>query len=228
MKLLVLGGTTDTRKYLETCKDDFIITVATEYGFQTFDADYPSKTVQIRFSPESMQTFIREHKIEKIIDTTHPFAKEITKNAIETANKLNIPYESHMRQIEPIPEYEKTFICETYEEAVNYLAGGRFNSILLTTGSNNICAFKDIIEKCYVRILPYEKSIAKCREAGVEYKKIIAMQGPFSADFNEALMSEINADALVTKMSGETGGLSDKIEACKRTKAACVIITSGF
>lgn len=228
MRVLILGGTSDTRKYIETCQDDFIITVATQYGYDTFSADFPEQTVLIRFTEETLQKFITDNQIDKIIDTTHPFAKVITKTAKDASEKLGIQYEDHMRIIGYVTEYERSVFFETYEEAANYLKEQNFGSVLLTTGSNNIEAFKSIIEKCRVRVLPYEKSIEKCRNTGVEYKNIIAIQGPFSTDFNEALMREIKADALVTKMSGDSGGLNDKIEACKRISAACIIITGGF
>lgn len=228
MRSLILGGTSDTRKYIETCSDDFIITVATQYGYDTFAADFPLQTVLIRFTEETLKKFITDNQIDKIVDTTHPFAKIITQTAIGTALKMGIPYEDRMRVIGEVAEYDGSVFFETYKEAANYLKEQDFSSILLTTGSNNIEAFSDIIEKCRVRVLPYEKSIEKCRKAGVEYKNVIAMQGPFSTDFNESLMREIKADALVTKMSGDSGGLNDKIEACRRTNAACIIITGGF
>ncbi|WP_415238895.1 precorrin-6A reductase [Seleniivibrio woodruffii] len=223
MKILVLGGTSDSREYIKKLDCDYIVTVATEYGFESFSKDFP--TVQIRFDELSLTAFIKEHGITAIADTTHPFAKNITALAVETAKKLGIEYINAIRTPKLDSDYEGIIVVETYEEAAAKAA--EFSSVLLTIGSNRIDAFKEIISRCTVRILPFEKSIQKCREAGAEYRQIIAMQGPFSEEFNVALMKEIRADALVTKLSGDSGGLQEKIDACEKTKAACIVITGG-
>lgn len=223
MKTLVLGGTSDTREYIKKLDGDYIVSVATQYGYESFGKDFP--TVLIRFDEDILTAFIREHSVTAIADTTHPFAKNITELAVRTADKLGIPYINAMRMPKLESNYEKIIIVESYEEAAE--RAKEFSSVLLTIGSNRIDAFKDVIHKCLIRILPYEKSIEKCRLAGAEYKQIIAMQGPFSEEFNIALMGEIKADALVTKLSGDAGGLKEKISACEKTKTACIIITGG-
>lgn len=228
MKILILGGTSDTRRFIETFKEDFIVTVATDYGYESFSKDYPNQTVHIRFTKESLKDFIAKYNIEKVIDTTHPFAKEITRTATSVCNAIGLPYEDHMRHVTDVSDIEGVVSFRTYSEAADYLKSDGIKSILLTTGSNALEQFKDVIHKCYVRVLPYEASIEKCRKLGVEYKNIIAMQGPFSTEFNEALLREIKADALVTKMSGDRGGLNEKIEACRKTKTVCVVITDGL
>lgn len=223
MKTLVLGGTSDTREYLKTLEGNFVVSVATQYGYETFCKEFP--TVLVRFDDESIISFIRDHGITAIADTTHPFAKNITALALRTAEKLNIPYINAMRIPKLESDYERILTVESYEEAAK--RAEEFTSVLLTIGSNRIDAFKAVLPKCHIRILPYEKSIEKCRLAGAEYKQIIGMQGPFSEEFNIALMREIKADALVTKLSGDSGGLKEKISACEKLDAACIIITCG-
>ena len=41
----------------------------------------------------------------------------------------------------------------------------------------------------YARVLAFEKSIKACTDAGFHYSKIIAMQGPFSEQFNMSLIA---------------------------------------
>jgi precorrin-6A/cobalt-precorrin-6A reductase len=223
LKTLVLGGTTDTREYVSKLEGDYVVTVATQYGYDSFSRDYP--TVFVRFDDDSIAAFIKQHGITAIADTTHPFAKNITALALRTAEKLHVPYINAMRIPKLDSDYEGIVTVDSYEEAAEYVE--RFSSILLTIGSNRIEAFGKVMYKCHIRILPFEKSIEKCRQAGAEYKQIIAMQGPFSEEFNVALMREVKADALVTKLSGDAGGLKEKISACEKTKAACVVITGG-
>ncbi|MGE4267566.1 MAG: precorrin-6A reductase [Deferribacterales bacterium] len=223
MKTLVIGGTSDTREYIKNLNEDYVVSVATQYGYESFRNDFP--TVLIRFDEDTLTAFILEHGITAIADTTHPFAKNITALAVKTAEKLGLPYINAMRIPKLESDYEGIIIVESYEEAAE--RAKEFSSVLLTIGSNRIDAFKDVIHKCLIRVLPYEKSIEKCRLAGAEYKQIIAMQGPFSEEFNIALMREIEADALVTKLSGDSGGFKEKISACEKTGAACIVITAG-
>lgn len=223
---LILGGTSDTHRYIEKNGQEGIITVATEYGYAVFSQRYEN-VIHIRFTEDSLRRFITENRITEIIDTTHPFAKQITALAVKMSQEMDIPYINAMRSIEFDSDYENIHLFDTYEEAVCFIKNVNFRSVLITTGVNNIDKFSEIADRCTARVLPYENSIDKCRQAGFEYKSIIGMQGPFSEEFNSALMKEIGADALVTKMSGDSGGLKEKIDSCRKRKAACIIITGG-
>ncbi|MCM1136453.1 MAG: precorrin-6y C5,15-methyltransferase (decarboxylating) subunit CbiE [Clostridium sp.] len=93
-------------------------------------------------------------------------------------------------------------------------------NILLTTGSRELpwyCASDKIKGRLYVRILPSMESLSACMAQGICGKHIIAMQGPFSADMNEAVIRQYKISYLVTKESGKTGGFPEKLEAARRT-----------
>jgi precorrin-6A/cobalt-precorrin-6A reductase len=222
--ILVLGGTSDTHSFLENNQNDCYISVATEYGYRTFSDKYGEKVLLIRFEEDTLKDFISAHNISEIIDTTHPFAFNITALAEMVCGELNIKYTNKMRDLELPDKFEGLFIAESFEQAVQHIKTQDFSKILLTTGSNRIELFSDFLHKCIVRVLPFEKSIAKCREFGVDYKNIVAMQGPFSEEFNIALIKETGCDVLVTKLSGKSGGFEEKVSACKKTGTKCVVI----
>jgi precorrin-6A/cobalt-precorrin-6A reductase len=48
---------------------------------------------------------------------------------------------------------------------------------------------------------------------GFASRDIVAAQGPFSAEFNRAMFEEYQVRMVVTKDSGETGGVGAKLEA---------------
>ena len=50
------------------------------------------------------------------------------------------------------------------------------------------------------------------------------MQGPFSAEMNEAVLKEFNCRFLVTKDGGRAGGFEEKLEAARRAGAQTVVI----
>lgn len=101
--------------------------------------------------------------------------------------------------------------------------------VLLTTGSKDLPAFVDAVPdfaaRVYVRVLPVTASIAKTEELGIPASHVIAMQGPFSAQLNAAILREVGATLLVTKASGAAGGFSQKIEATRACGCDVVVIS---
>ena len=98
----------------------------------------------------------------------------------------------------------------------------------ITTGSRGAAAFgrvKDAENRLTIRVLPSEEAVKLCRDAGFKGKNIICMQGPFSAELNEAMFRAAGADILVTKSSGKTGGFPEKIEAACRLGMKVIVIT---
>ena len=223
--ILVLGGTSATHKAVEELRGkDFIITLATDYGEREFRLRYPDNVMKIRFSEETMENFIRNRHVAEIIDTTHPHAAEITATAKTVACRCAIPYTSLVRKTEEIEETDLVHVFSGYEEAAGFLREADFRRILFTTGSNNIHLFKEFAHIGWVRILPYEKSIEKCVQSGFERSKIIAMQGPFTTEFNAALCRELGAGCVVSKNSGEGSGFKEKLNACLMLKIHFVVI----
>ena len=102
-------------------------------------------------------------------------------------------------------------------------------NILLLTGSKDLKSIMAEISdktRVYARVLPNIESITKCEEAGLRGKQIIAMQGPFSKDMNVALINEICASVILTKESGATGGLDEKLLAARKCGIKVVMIKS--
>ena len=97
-------------------------------------------------------------------------------------------------------------------------------NILITTGSKEIAEFAPLCDRAFARVLPSEESLRLCLNAGFEPKRIICMQGPFSKEFNSALLRELDIKYLVTKRTGKSGGFLEKVEAARENNAECVII----
>ena len=64
-----------------------------------------------------------------------------------------------------------------------------------------------------MRVLPGVESIEICHREQIPGKQIIAMQGPFGTELNEALIRQYDIGVLVTKESGQAGGFPEKIRA---------------
>ncbi|WP_025209390.1 precorrin-6A reductase [Hippea sp. KM1] len=221
--ILILGGTSDTHKVVDSLKEPYIITVATDYGFSVFFRLYGERVKRIRFTEESLRGFIEKHGIDRIIDTTHPYAKEISRIARSVSSYMGIPYENRKRKLSVEFDYEGIFLAKDIEQAKEFLKNN-CNRILFTIGSKPLDEFVDFKDRGYFRILPYSSSIDRCLKLGIEPKRIIAMQGPFSVKLNEALIDEFGIDCLVSKNSGKAGGLDSKIEAARRKNIRVVML----
>ena len=212
----VIGGTKDSRIFLEkftSADKNIVVTTATEYGGKLLEG-LPVKVVSEKLPLENMRVFIERNSINMIIDISHPYAFEVSKNAMKVAEEFSIVYYRFEREeIHIIPDKFTEF--ENIEDLINYCDGLNGN-ILVTLGSNNIEHFSKVkeLKKFYFRILPKWDMVKKCENNGILPKNIIAMQGPFSLNMNKAMIEQLNIEYLVTKKGGDTGGEREKIDAC--------------
>jgi precorrin-6Y C5,15-methyltransferase (decarboxylating) len=119
-------------------------------------------------------------------------------------------------------------ICDSAMSAAKELEKISGNMLLLTGSKDLKTIMAEISDKTrvYTRVLPNIESITKCEEAGLRGKQIIAMQGPFSKDMNVALIKEIGAAVILTKESGATGGLDEKLLAARECGIKAIMIKS--
>ena len=109
-------------------------------------------------------------------------------------------------------------------QAAAYLAN-RPGRILLATGAKELPAFAALDpQRLYPRVLPNHESLSACEGAGIPHRNILAMQGPFSTELNEALIRQFHIAYLVTKDGGKAGGFEEKLRAAKNTGIELVLI----
>lgn len=223
----VIGGTKDSRDFLEKIvksTTDIIVTTATEYGGKLLE-NLPVKTLCKKLTYSMMVDFVKENSIDKIVDLSHPYAMEVSQNAIAISKELQIEYFRFEREeISFLPQ--KYIEFDNIESLVEYLEGVEGN-ILVTLGSNNIPHFSELknLKNFYFRILPKWDMVKKCEDVGVLPKNIIAMQGPFSKNMNKAMIEQYDIKYLVTKQAGDTGGEREKIEAADEMNIEVVFLT---
>jgi precorrin-6x reductase len=84
---------------------------------------------------------------------------------------------------------------------------------LLTTGSHGLLPFARAVDpaRLFARVLPTGEALELCAAAGILSSHIIAMQGPFTRAFNAALYDQWGIRAMVTKDSGQAGGVEEKV-----------------
>ena len=227
-RVLIFAGTTEGRtlsEYLSENRIEHTVCVATEYGEEVLSAS-PYMTIhQGRMGVSEMEKLMQTGSFAAVVDATHPYAVEVTANIREASQEAKLPYLRLKRWLDAETE-GSIFYFHSNEECVDALEKTEGN-ILLTTGSKELatyCSHPLVKDRLYVRILPGMESISICTELGIKGKQMIAMQGPFSTEMNEAILHQYEIACMVTKKSGKQGGYPEKLEAVKRAGIPVYVI----
>lgn len=228
-EILIFAGTTEGRKLSESLAVSGIIhtlCVATEYGEIVLKENPFMNVHRGRMDEKQIREFIQNGKFAVVVDATHPYADIVTKNIKSAMEGMEIPYLRLKRELNDLQKEGNVTYFETNEACAKALEKIQGNT-LLTTGSKELvkyCVSEDVKSRLFVRVLPGMESLSLCMEQGIKGKQIIAMQGPFTIEMNEAMIRQYGISCLVTKQSGIFGGYYEKLEAAKKTGISVFVI----
>lgn len=226
-KVIVFAGTTegyDLCRFLSENNIPVLACVATEYGSKSVDENSCLKIHAARLTEEEMESLFHETRPEMVLDATHPYAAEVTKNIRTACEHTGMVYQRILR--EEGERQEAAVYVDSPEAAAEYLKKTEGN-ILLTTGSKELgkfTALPDFEKRIFARVLSLPSVMSTCASYGLEGKHLIGMQGPFSKELNSAMLRQYDCRYLVTKDTGKAGGFLEKAEAAMECGAKLVII----
>ncbi len=228
-EILIFAGTTEGRELSEQLVAAGIVhtlCVATEYGEIVLKEHSLVNVHKGRMNQEEIEAYIKAGNYCAVVDATHPYAEVVTRNIKKAMENMDIPYLRLKRENNVTSSYEK---IQYFEDSVSCAkALEKINgNILLTTGSKELSVFAEIIdnkERLYVRVLPGIESLQLCADCGIAGKQILALQGPFTTQMNEAMLQQYQIKCLVTKMSGNTGGYQEKLDAAQNLRIPVFVI----
>ena len=227
--IFVAAGTQDGRELAGAILGagyDVTASVVSSYGKQLLEK-YPHMKINDKpLDRDGLESFMSSHDVTLFVDASHPYAANVSANAMEACRALGVRYIRYERQSVPI-NYKNVYIVGSYDEAAKK-AGELGKNVFLTTGSRNVKAFTSspyLAEHVItVRVLPTAEVIAEITALGLTPKNIVAIQGPFSEELNVALYRQYNADVIVTKNSGEIGGTDTKLTAAEKMGLPVVML----
>jgi len=223
MRFVVFSGTTEGRRLsheLARLGAEVIVCVATEYGKEE-QGEAPGVTVLSgRLEPPEMARVVSGADL--CVDATHPYAAQASQNIRAACGRAHTPLLRLLREESDPPGGTEVFASA--RDAADWLRGTAGN-VLLATGAKELGAYAPLGgERLYPRVLPMASSLAACEAAGVPRSNILALQGPFSRELNEALIRQYHIRYLVTKDGGRTGGFAEKAAAAQSTGTKLVLI----
>jgi precorrin-6Y C5,15-methyltransferase (decarboxylating) len=185
---------------------------ATDYGGELL-ASLGCEVRSGRLDETGMRALMENEKPAYVVDATHPYAVEAGANIRAACEKTGIRYLRLGRDTGGIDAPGIVRVASAGEAAA--FLRGKGGLIFHAAGVKEAAPFAgdEMKERVFIRVLPMEESIRRCRELGFPAKNIIAMQGPFGEEINRAFFRQTKAAWLVTKQSGGAGGFDEKIRA---------------
>ena len=225
-KVIVFAGTTEgyeISRFLSENQLPVLACVATEYGSKSLQENSCLHVQAGRLDEQQMRDLFFREKPELVLDATHPYASEVTQNIRKACEETGVSY---IRILRTGSEQQNAVYVRDAKEAAEYLKGTEGN-VLLTTGSKELAVFtsvSDYNKRLFARVLSLPSVIESCQALGFEGRNLIAMQGPFSKELNQAMLEQYQCRYLVTKDSGKAGGFLEKIQAAEALGVTAVII----
>lgn len=222
-KILLFGGTAEGRElacWLHSQRLPFTVCVATDYGSALLPDHLPTRVG--RMNRQEMESLLTAGDYRLVIDATHPYAAEATKNIRAAAEATGRQYLRLLRQSDGEDNCHKAGDMAGAAYMLQHLPG----NVLLTTGSKELHHFAvpGLLERCYPRVLPMVDSLQRCLDLGFPPAHILCMQGPFSRELNAALLRQYDIKTLVTKDTGTYGGFRAKADAAGDAGCALLVV----
>ncbi|OEJ67697.1 cobalt-precorrin-6A reductase [Magnetovibrio blakemorei] len=219
--ILILGGTAEAVQLaaaLSEQRPDLDVTIALS-GVTDKPTELPYRVRIGSFGgAEGLAEFLRHQGILAVIDATHPFATQITRNAAWACLAASVPCLHLDRPSWSLPEDTDVVFVPDAEEAARLVARTS-SAAFITIGRKHLEAFNGLANvHLLVRLLaPSVPSEA------LENATFVYGRPPFAVEDEVALMRGHKIDTLVSKASGGDATRS-KIDAAAQVGARIVLI----
>ncbi|KPC99217.1 Precorrin-6A reductase [Geobacillus sp. BCO2] len=180
--ILMLAGTSDARELavmIQQAGYSVTATVVTDHAAEQLRSSGIRAYVG-RMDASQLAELAKAEGAKAIVDASHPFAEEASKNAMQAAAVAGLPYIRYERQASSL-SFEKVTFVDSYEEAAE-LAAKKGGVVMLTTGSKTLDIFAAKLlnrpnVKVIARMLPRKDNLDKCERLGFSQEQIVMMQG---------------------------------------------------
>ncbi|MFF2995209.1 cobalt-precorrin-6A reductase [Streptomyces sp. NPDC057950] len=196
--VLVLGGTTEARLLAAELAGRPGVRVTTSLAGRVSRPGALEGDVRVGGfgGADGLARWLREQRVDAVVDATHPFATRITENAALAAAATGVPAVVLRRPgWRPGPDDRWHFAASLTEAAALLPPLGR--RVFLTTGRLGLAAFAH---------LPGLHFLARSVEAPEPPlppdTEVLLARGPFTVDDERTLLRAHRIDVLVTKDSG--------------------------
>jgi precorrin-6A/cobalt-precorrin-6A reductase len=199
MKILVLGGTAEARALAGKLADRKDIAATLSLAGRT--AKPHAQGVPTRIGGfggvEGLAAYLRDERIDALIDATHPYADTISANAVRAADQAGVPVLALRRAPWERTPGDQWIEVGSVAEAVAAL-GAAPRRVFLALGRNEIDGFATAPQHTYLvrSVDPVDPPLS------VPHAIYLTARGPISEAADRALLERHRIDAVVAKNSG--------------------------
>jgi precorrin-6A/cobalt-precorrin-6A reductase len=205
-RVLILGGTSEAIALASAIKTSDItsditkdaLEVMTSLAGRTQNPVVPGRVRRGGFGGTTGLTdYLQSHRIQALIDATHPFAAQISWNAAAAATMAGIPHLMLVR-----PPWEKAegdrWIEVEHNPAAATALPGLANRVFLTIGRQELATYATL-ENLWFLMRMIDPPVA---DTPIPKGQLLLERGPFTLHDERSLLLEHNIEAIVSKNSG--------------------------
>ncbi len=194
MRVLLLGGTAEGRELARRLHPH--VDIISSLAGRVPDPALPVGPVRIGGfgGVDGLRRWLRDERIDAVVDATHPFAATMTAHAAEVCRELAVP---HLVLARPPWDPGDAIVVASDTDAAETVAEQRYSRVFLTTGRSGVKAFADSDAWFLIRAVSEPDGTLLPR-----HHQLVLSRGPYRYDDEFALLSKHRIDALVTKNSG--------------------------
>jgi precorrin-6A/cobalt-precorrin-6A reductase len=220
MRILILGGTAEARALAEALAQRSAFAVTVSLAGRTVEPLPQAAPVRSGGfgGAEGLARYLRDERIDVLIDATHPYAAAISANAARATDSAGVKLLALRR-----PPWKKVagddwIDVESVEEAVRAL-GNTPQRVFLALGRNELQPLAAAPQHSYLirSVDPVEPPLA------VPDATYITARGPFGESEDRALLARHNIEVLVAKNSGGKATYG-KIEAARALRLPVIML----
>lgn len=215
MRVLLLGGTAEGRALAAHLHPD--VDVVSSLAGRVPDPALPVGEVRIGGfgGVDGLAAYLSEHRVDAVVDATHPFAATITAHAASACRRLGVPSVVLARPAWP---HGRAIVVGSDAQAADVVAAQAFSRVFLTTGRSGTAAFSASNAWFLIRAVT-----APDGHTLPPRHQLVLSRGPYRYDDELRLLRDHDIDALVTKNSG--GDMTRaKLDAAEALGVAVVMV----
>lgn len=199
IRVLILGGTTEA--------SDLTRLLATDPRFET-TISLAGRTTKPKVQPvqtriggfggtDGLVAWLQREKIDAVVDATHPYADQISSNAVAACTRLAVPLASILRPAwQPRPD--DNWLTVASAKAAADALGPEPRRVFLSLGRQELGAFATRPHHHYIaRTIDPPDDVALPTDI-----RFLFSRGPFDTAAETELLARENIDLLVSKNSG--------------------------
>jgi precorrin-6A/cobalt-precorrin-6A reductase len=220
LRVLILGGTTEASELARLLAADPRFEVTVSLAGRT--ANPRMQPVRTRIGGfggvDGLVAWLKQDATQAVVDATHPYADQISSNAVAACARLAIPLASTVRPAWQ-PQPGDTWISVASAEAAAEALGPKPSRVFLTLGRLELGAFANAPHHHYIaRTIDPPGDVALPPDI-----RLLVARGPFDREAETTLLAHEKIELLVSKNSGGAATYA-KIEAARHLGIPVVMV----